>query len=78
MKAYRFEICVLDFENYGPEEYKVIIEQAKHLSGTVMSLDEIDIGEWDDDHPLNNSKTARSYFEQTFQEQAGRTRLYRE
>ena len=55
MKAYKIEILVLDFEDYGSEEYVIELEQNRHLNAKVLKRSSIDIGEWDDDHPLNQN-----------------------
>ena len=57
MKAYKFEVVVIDFESYGEEEIKRQIEDSKYLSTHVKPKGSADIGEWHDDHPLNKSAT---------------------
>ena len=61
MKAYKLEILVVDFEDIGVEGATQEIESAHYgnrcITPVVMSVVSRDIGEWDDDHPLNNSKT---------------------
>lgn len=53
MKAHKIEILVIDFEDYGVDDAIVEIEQSRNLHGTVLKSSTFDIGEWDDDHPLN-------------------------
>lgn len=55
MKAHKIEILVLDFEDYGVDEYNAIIEQNKHLNSRVLKSNTFEIGEWSDDHELNGS-----------------------
>jgi len=69
MKAYKLEILVIDFDEVGvgiPE----MIENAKYpnhcISPHVMSVQEADIGEWDDEHPLNKRATMKEYFKEIF------------
>lgn len=57
MKAYKYEVIVIDFENYGSECYKCEIEQSEYIRGSVISVQEADIGEWSDDHILNKTNT---------------------
>ena len=57
MKVFKLEITVIDFENYGQEEIKNIIESVKYLQPSVLSVDVADIGEWHDGHPLNKHST---------------------
>ena len=33
MKVYKFEVLIVDYEDYGPDSYKTIIEQHRHLEG---------------------------------------------
>lgn len=64
MKAYKIEVYVLDFEEYDAEFYAELIVNNKYIPCTsVRIVREIDIGEWDDDHPLNNMETdVEQYF----------------
>ncbi len=57
MKAHKIEVVVLDFEDYGVDEYINIISNHRHLSASCLENKTVDIGEWSDDHPLNNRKT---------------------
>jgi hypothetical protein len=66
MKAYKLEILIVDSDFVGSEDIKTIIENQKYpnhcISPMVMKIEEKDIGEWSDDHPLNKRKT----FEETY------------
>lgn len=70
MKAYKITLLFLDFEDIGPQEAKSLIENARLPSridpGTVMDLQEADIGEWSDDHPLNKRATMSEAFRALF------------
>jgi len=55
MKAYKFEVLVIDFEQLGGEELARTLQTNRYISPTVESIEERDIGEWTDDHPLNKS-----------------------
>lgn len=60
MKAYKVELLIIDFDEVGKDiEYH--IEHASYpnrcLSPHVMSIQEADIGEWDDNHLLNKRDT---------------------
>ena len=69
MKAYLMTICVLDFEDYGPDEYATLIKQHRNISATVVGTKTADIGEWDDDHPLNKRNTSIDEIKAYFQEE---------
>ena len=70
MKVYKITLCFIDHDNLGLESVVNIIENARlpnHISpGTVISIDERDIGEWRDDHPLNQLNTCTNAFNDLF------------
>ena len=70
MKAYKITLLFLDFDEVGPQEAKSLIENARLPNridpGTVMDLQEADIGEWSDDHPLNKRATMAEAFRSLF------------
>ena len=70
MRAYKITLLFLDFEDIGPQEAKSLIENARLPNridpGTVMDLQEADIGEWSDDHPLNKRATMFEAFRSLF------------
>lgn len=55
MKAHRIEICVLDFEDYGADDYIDAI--LRHFNARIVKHSTVDAGEWSDDHPLNQKGT---------------------
>ena len=66
MKAYKLEILVLDFENAGIEDIKTLLENTKYINVQVKNYEVRDIGEWHDEHPLNNKNTAESEYYKLF------------
>jgi hypothetical protein len=66
MKAHKLEVLVIDFEGYGPQEFATIIEQHRHINGSVMATTTADIGEWSDDHPLNKGSTIKAEYVRLF------------
>ena len=70
MKAYRIVTYVLDFYNkLSPEEIAEELTYNRHLNISTGAIDEIDIGEWDDDHPLNYINTdVEAYFQERLNE----------
>lgn len=62
MKAYRVEILVIDFDGLGQDGVRTEIKNARYpnrcISPDVKAIEEHDIGDWSDDHPLNNRSTA--------------------
>ena len=67
MNCVKYTVYIIDFEDYGAEEYKVVMEQHRHLSGATVFIEGIaDIGEWDDYHELNLATTTRKQYEGYF------------
>lgn len=66
MKAYRIEVLVIDHENVGEENIRSTIENVRYINANVKSVESADIGDWDDDHPLNNRKTADEEYKRLF------------
>lgn len=65
MKAYKFEVLVIDFDQLGGDEIAQTIQNANYpndcISPSVESIGERDIGEWTDDHPLNKAGCSLEY-----------------
>lgn len=72
MKAFKLEVLIIDFDGLGVEEIKTVIENARYpnrcISPAVMASIERDIGEWDDDHPLNKFASMESSYKDIFQQ----------
>jgi len=62
MKAYKIEVLVIDFEDLGEEDAKYQLGNMRHLDVKVVDSKKVDIGEWDDDHPLNKTKGWEEYY----------------
>lgn len=64
MKAYVTTHLVLDHANMSGQEVVEAIENVNYpsdcISPTYMGWAELDIGEWDDDHPLNKTEVLQS------------------
>jgi hypothetical protein len=69
VKVYRVELMILDFDGVG-EGIPDVIENARYpnrcISPGVVSMASVDIGEWDDSHPLNNDATRGAEFRRLF------------
>ena len=66
MKAYKIEVLVIDHEDYGPMAIGLMMDNVKYLNTQLMSSKQVDIGEWSDDHPLNNRDTATAEYHRLF------------
>ena len=66
MKAYKLEILVLDFDEIGLDQTINYVEDIKYpnhcISPDVLSSKTYDIGEWDDNHPLNKRDTNKEEY----------------
>jgi len=70
MKVYKVELMIIDFDGLGANEIQSVIENQKFpnrcIFPDVMDISERDIGEWSDDHPLNNTRTSASEYRKLF------------
>jgi len=80
MKVYKVELMVLDWDDIGEDGIKDEIENARYgnrcISPDVVSSESRDIGEWSDDHPLNQLNTAVSEFNRLFKPNSLLDRLH--
>jgi hypothetical protein len=65
MKAYKVELLVLDHEGIGICE-DTFKEDFEYFHSRVMSIQSKEIGEWEDDHPLNRGDV--EYYNKLFQD----------
>ncbi len=66
MKVYKLVISIIDLEEHGET---LLVEDIKNLRGfspSIISIESAEIGEWTDDHPLNNSNTYNKEIERLF------------
>ncbi len=66
MKVYRMEILVYGFDGVTAAAAREEITNMRHANARVMSIQEADIGEWDDAHPLNRRETLETEFRRLF------------
>lgn len=66
MKAYKLEVLMLDHDELGVESVVSEIECVKYFSPSVMKVEDRDIGEWNDDHPLNSLALQEMEYEKLF------------
>lgn len=58
MKAYKFEVVVIDFEGRGPQIIADELEDSSRcINPILVGVCGADIGEWCDEHPLNMINT---------------------
>jgi hypothetical protein len=65
MKAYKIELLIIDFDQLGPNEIQLVLEQTKYpnwcIYPNVMKIEERELGEWTDEHPLNGAQQDAEY-----------------
>lgn len=70
MKAYKVELLIVDHDNVGLDGIREVIEDTKYpnycISPNVMDIEEKEIGEWHDDHPLNLLSEMESEYKKLF------------
>jgi len=61
MKAYILQVVVIDHDGLGFERIAEVISETRYpnhcISPEVVGVEERDIGEWGDSHPLNQGGT---------------------
>lgn len=70
MKVYKLEVLIIDYESLGAEEIKDVLENTKYpnwcITPQVMKIEEREISDWHDDHPLNKKDTVELEFGKLF------------
>lgn len=64
MKAYKIEIFVIDFESGCKEDLLRVLDNNKHYNFQVKEVKETDIGEWRDEHELNQRRTCEKAYKE--------------
>jgi len=71
MKAYKVEVLVIDFDGLGAKGIISEMENVRYpndcMFHSVKSIVEKDIGEWNDEHPLNNRATCDTEYRRIFE-----------
>ncbi len=72
MKAYKVELLIIDHDGLGNDDIIVELENVNYpndcLAPKVMRIQEREIGEWSDDHPLNQIDTMEAAYKEFFKE----------
>jgi len=70
MQVHKLTVYVLDFDGLGADGVKETLENQRYpnhcISPSVLFIETREIGEWDDDHPLNHSDKAQEEYERIF------------
>jgi hypothetical protein len=72
MKVYKVTLMIVDHDGLDDvDEITAVIEQARYANRCiipeVVDIEEKEIGEWSDDHPLNQTATCVGYFKEMFE-----------
>jgi hypothetical protein len=65
MKLHKFVVYAFDFENLGPTECQAHLD-SKYLIERTFYNGSVDIGEWSDEHELNQTKSNQLTFDRYF------------
>jgi len=61
MNVHKVTLVVIDFDDIGVEDVKYHLEETKYpnhcMYPFIVDTETVDIGEWDDSHPLNRRDT---------------------
>jgi hypothetical protein len=72
MNAYKVTLLIVDHDNLGAMGIADVIEETGYpnrcINPEVLKLQEADIGEWSDDHPLNLRTSRLAAIERYFPE----------
>jgi hypothetical protein len=70
MKVHKVEVMIIDHDEVGNMGVIDVLENAHYsnrcISPKVISVQTKDIGEWTDEHPLNQRSTALDYYKKLF------------
>ena len=73
MNLYKIEVMVLDLDQIGEQGIKDVIENTRYsnhcISPKVKKIEVRDIGEWHDEHPINQSDKADAEYQRLFANQ---------
>jgi hypothetical protein len=72
MKVHLLRVLVIDHDHLGADEVERVLEDTKYpndcIIPNVIKSQSVDIGEWDDDNPLNHSDTQAAEIDRLFKE----------
>lgn len=70
MKAYKLEVLIINHDNLDIHDIKEVLENANYSNDCIwpqiQNIKEVDIGEWSDDHPLNQKSTCETEYKRLF------------
>lgn len=70
MKVHKLEVFIIDFDNLGIDEIVTVIDNTRFANDSiaprVLTTKTVDIGEWDDDNPLNRKATQKQEIDRLF------------
>lgn len=65
MKIHKYVVYARDHEDYGPEEYSILIENIDFLKS--FYIDSVEIGEWFNEIDINRSNSTQETFDKYFE-----------
>lgn len=66
-KMHKIEVYVIDHDDYGIDEFKLLIQKASRYNGiSCFPIGTTEIGEYADDHILNSTKATKQDYQNIF------------
>jgi hypothetical protein len=70
MKVHKVTLLIIDFDGVGEDNIADIVQEANYPNGCispdVIKIETVEIGEWNDDNPLNKEDTRESEINRLF------------
>ena len=70
MKVHLLQVLVIDHDHLGVDEVERVLEDARYpnrcIAPSVLNSQTAEIGDWDDDNPLNHSDTQAAEVDRLF------------
>lgn len=70
MNVFRVELMIIDHDGLGAEEIECVLENTRYpnhcINPQIAATESRNIGEWEDDNPLNNTQHWKEEFERLF------------
>jgi len=66
MKVYKIELLFIDHEDIEKNSLRYHLENCEYINPTVMNIEQREIGEWYDEHPLNYKNSQKEEYIKLF------------
>ena len=66
MKVYKIELLFIDHEDIEEESLRYHLEDCEYINPIVMNIEQREIGEWYEEHPLNYKNSQKEEYNKLF------------